>query len=116
MSVEALVANVLADKKIDAAEVVEIRTAFMADGVIDNEELKALFTMNEAAEEKDPTWTPAFIEMAEGNLLADGIIDADEEAALITMLGDDIDDVEMALLKSMEGKCALPESLKALIK
>ena len=57
-----VVAEVLATRKITAAQVREIRAALYNDGVSEAGEVERLFAMDEAATEADPAWSELFIE------------------------------------------------------
>ena len=57
-----VLAEVLATRKITAAQVREIRAALYNDGVSEAGEVERLFAMDEAATEADPAWSELFVE------------------------------------------------------
>lgn len=109
---KALVSDVVADGKIDAAEVEELRSALYADGKIDMEELDALFEINNAVTGNDncPEWKAFFIDAVTDAILADanspGVVDATEAASLIALIGNDgrIDTIELCTLVNIVSK------------
>ena len=115
-----LVEDVIADGKVDADEVQELRDSIMEDGVVDRDEADALFKVNDAVSGNDnaPEWQACFVEAISSHVLDDeaspGAIDDDEAAWLIESIeGDDqVDPVEMALLANLKAKAtSIPESL-----
>ncbi len=97
-----LVAQVVADKTIDASEVEAIRAAVYADGVVEMEEVRAMFEMNDACSDStnDAEWKPLFVKVVSEFILGDKVVDAEEADFLIEMIGADgkVDEVEKALL------------------
>lgn len=112
-----LVKNILADGKIEASEVEEIRAAIMADGKVDEEEAKALFQLNNEAEEKCPEFKDLFVEGIKSFILADGEIDDEETEFLCQQISADgkIDENEKALLEALAAEVELPEELASMI-
>ena len=77
-------AAILADGKIDNTEVKLLRKELFADKKIDDEERDFLIALRNAAQKKAyrgkllPAFEKLFFEAIENNVLADGVIDADE--------------------------------------
>ncbi|MBC7552768.1 MAG: TerB family tellurite resistance protein [Taibaiella sp.] len=105
-SLEDLKQDLLADGKIDAAEVAELEKHLYADGKIDTDEADFLFELNNAVSgnENAPEWEIFFIEAISGYLLDDvnsaGEIDEDEATWLHDKITGDgsIDATERNLL------------------
>ncbi len=112
-----LVKNILADKKIEASEVEQLKAAIFADGKVDKEEAEALFKLNNEAEEKCPEFKDLFVEGIKSFILADGKIDSEEEEFLKEQISADgeVDENEKALLQALAAETELPESLAAMI-
>ena len=112
-----LVENILADGKIDAKEVEELRKAIFEDGEVSKEEADALFELNEKATEKDPSFKDLFVEGIKSFILADGEVDKEEEDYLLNKISADgqVDECEKALLQALYAEAQLPESLVALM-
>ena len=110
MSLDQLVEAVIADGTVDDAEVVELETTLYADGVIDQEEADALFTINDAVSgaNNSPNWAPLFVRAITDFVLADettpGVVDEDEAAYLIGKIEGDgqVDGVELALARNIK--------------
>ena len=68
-----LVNDVIADGVVDAAEVIELRTAFYADGVIDQDEADAMFAINDAVtgNDNDATYEQLFVDVLSDFVLKD---------------------------------------------
>ena len=120
-----IVKSILADGVIDDAEVKKLKARLYADGVIEKEEAEALFEINDAVKGKpnSPAWTTLFAESVCDFLLKDeaspGVVDEDEAAWLIDKLEGDgeIDANERALLSALKSKAkSLAESLRAKLK
>lgn len=120
MSLEAMVAAIIADGIVDSAEVIAIRTAALEDGVVDTDEVKALFAINDgvANAANAEEWNPTFVELVSSNILADGVIDQEETDLLVDLIGADgqVCGAELALLTHLEANCEgeFPAQLKAL--
>ena len=119
-SLEDLKKEVLADGKIDADEVAQIRAAVYEDGVIDADEVDFLFELNDAVSgnENDPGWTALFVEAVSANILEDGVIDEEETKLLLDKIQGDgaVDEVEKALLLNLKKEAKnFPEELEALL-
>lgn len=112
-----LVKQILEDGKIEASEVQKLRAAILADGKVDEEEAKALFKLNEEANEKDPSFKDLFVEGIKSFVLEDEVIDEKEEKLLLENICADgkIDENERALLEALAAETTLPESLASLI-
>lgn len=122
---ETLKQEILADGKIDAAEVEKLRKVLYADGIIDKEEADFLFELNDAVSGKEntPDWNVLFVSAISDYLLKDetspGIIDEAEVVWLKERIGADgkVDGIEKELLANLESNVkAMPDELKALLK
>ena len=102
--------SILADGVIDEAEVKQLREVLYADGKIDKEEAEFLFELNDAVSGKDnhPSWETLFIEAITSFLLEDeaspGEIDDEEAAWLLAKIQGDgqLDETERALLANLK--------------
>ena len=112
--------SILADGVIDEAEVKQLREVLYADGKIDKEEAEFLFELNDAVSGKDnhPDWEALFIEAITSFLLEDetspGEIDDDEAQWLLAKIQGDgqVDGIEKALLDNLKKKAKnFPEIL-----
>jgi len=112
-----LVKNILADKKIEADEVEQLRVSIFADGKVDKEEAEALFKLNNEADEKCPEFKDLFVEGIKSFILADGKIDDEETKFLKEQISADgeIDENEKALLEALAAEVDLPEELASII-
>jgi len=116
----ALVAAVVADGVVDAAEVNELRAVFLEDGTIDREEADALFEINDAVSgnDNDASYEPFFVETLASHVLEDeetpGVVDAAEGDWLADAIGadGDIDMAEQALLLNIKANATAIESDK----
>lgn len=124
MNLQELKISILADGVIDEQEVKQLRDLLYADGVIDKEEAEFLFELNNAVSGKDNhnSWETLFVEAITSFLLEDetspGEIDAEEEKWLIAAIEGDgkLDNVEIALLNNLKSKAKhFPESLSKLV-
>ena len=104
--------SILADGLIDEAEVKQLREVLYADGKIDKEEAEFLFELNDAVSGKDnhPSWEALFIEAITSFLLEDeaspGEIDDEEAKWLLAKIQGDgqLDGTEKALLDNLKKK------------
>lgn len=104
--------SILADGVIDEQEVKQLRKILYADGIIDKEEAEFLFELNDAVSGKanHSSWETLFVEAITSFLLEDekspGVVDDDEAKWLLAKIQSDgkIDDVEAALLKNLKAK------------
>lgn len=104
--------SLLADGKIDAAEVTSLRAQLFADGMIDREEADMVFELNDGTSgaQNDPSWQALFVDAISAYLLQDektpGVIDDDEAAWLLAHIEKDgeYDDNEKALVKNIKAK------------
>jgi len=112
--------SILADGVIDEAEVKQLRDVLYADGKIDKEEAEFLFELNDAVSGKDnsPAWEALFVETITAFLLEDeaspGEIDDEEAQWLLAKIQGDgqLDKTERALLDKLKAKVkAFPEVL-----
>jgi hypothetical protein len=117
--------SILADGVIDEHEVKQLHELLYADGLIDKEEADFLFELNDAVSgnENHPTWKTLFIDAITSYLLEDetspGEIDELEAEWLISKIQGDgkLDELEIALLKNLKAKAKnLPKSLIDLLK
>lgn len=95
---------ILADGKIDDAEVKILKKFFYADGVIDKKEVEFLIELRNEAKEPTPVFTRFFFKAIKDNVLLDGKIDAAESRWLKKMLYADgvIDADEKKFLKDLK--------------
>lgn len=112
--------SILADGVIDEQEVKQLRDLLYADGIIDKEEAEFLFDLNNAVSGKEnhSSWETLFIEAITSFLLEDetspGIVDENEAEWLIEKIQGDgkLDKIEAALLMNLKAKAKkMPESL-----
>ncbi|HVS38668.1 MAG TPA: TerB family tellurite resistance protein [Gemmataceae bacterium] len=88
------ISTLLADGKIDDDEVKALRKELWADGVIDHDEVRFLIELRNQAQKKakakkkevNPKFTTMFFKAIEENVLKDGTIDASEAGWLREML------------------------------
>jgi uncharacterized tellurite resistance protein B-like protein len=116
--------SILADGVIDEQEVKQLREVLYADGIIDKEEAEFLFELNDAVSGKDnhASWATLFIEAITSFLLDDeaspGEVDEDEAKWLIEKIQGDgkLDKIEVTLLKNLKAKAKkMPQSLLNLL-
>jgi uncharacterized membrane protein YebE (DUF533 family) len=112
--------SILADGVIDETEVKQLREVLFADGKIDKEEAEFLFELNDAVSGKNnhPAWETLFVEAITSFLLDDenspGEIDDEEAKWLLSKIQGDgqLDATEKALLDNLKTKAKkLPKSL-----
>lgn len=117
--------SILADGIIDEQEVKQLREVLYADGVIDKEEAEFLFELNDAVtgNENHESWDQLFIDAICDFLLQDekspGVVDEDEALWLIEKVNNDgkIDELELKLLKTLFLKAnEVPSSIRNLVK
>jgi hypothetical protein len=108
MSLKDLVTSVIADGKVDASEVAELRAEIYADGKVEREEVDAVFQINDAVSDNvnDPAWTELFSDVISDHFTADGVIDEEEANYLIGKLMADggVDATEKAALTKIRQK------------
>jgi len=107
-------AAILADGKVDEAEVKVLKKELYADGKIDGDEVKFLIELRDSAQKKakarkeelSPAFEKFFFKAIEDNVLKDGKIDAGEAKWLRDMLFADgkIDEGEKKFLESLKKK------------
>jgi uncharacterized tellurite resistance protein B-like protein len=116
--------SILADGVIDEQEVKQLREVLYADGIIDKEEAEFLFELNDVVSGKKnhASWETLFVEAITSFLLEDekspGEVDDDEAKWLLDKIQCDgkIDDSEAALLKNLKAKAKnIPQSVLNLI-
>jgi hypothetical protein len=103
---------ILADGVIDEQEVKQLSDILYSDGIIDKDEAEFLFELNDAVAGKanHSSWSTLFVEAITSFLLEDekspGIVDDDEARWLLDKIQGDgkIDEVEAALLKNIKAK------------
>jgi uncharacterized tellurite resistance protein B-like protein len=100
--------SILADGVIDEVEVKQLREMLYADGKIDREEADFLFELNDAVSGKanHSDWETLFVEAISAYLLEDGEIDTDEAQWLLAKIQGDgqLDKTEKALLVNLKSK------------
>ena len=82
-------ADMLADRKIDEAEVPVIREYLYRDGPLDLDDMKLLVELYCAAKEYCPAFEDLFFEVLEKVMLADGQVGPSEQFYLLKMLYSD---------------------------
>jgi len=129
MTLQALKEEVLADGKIDDAEVEKIAAVIYdpagEDGAgVSKNEADLMFDINDAVTGKDnsPGWKPLFVEAVTKHVLEDaatpGVVDVDECNYLIDRIGRDgiVDKTEMALLINVVSHAqSVPDALNEYI-
>lgn len=117
--------SILADGVIDEQEVKQLREVLYADGVIDKEEAEFLFELNDAVSGKEnhSSWEVIFVEAITSFLLEDetspGVVDEEDANWLLAKIQGDgkLDNIELTLLKNLKSKAKqLPQSLLNLLK
>ncbi len=117
--------SILADGVIDEQEVKQLREVLYSDGIIDKEEAEFLFELNDAVSGKEnhASWKTLFVEAITSFLLEDetslGVVDEDEAKWLLSKIEGDgkLDDIEVSLLNNLKSKAKqLPQSLTNLLK
>ena len=117
--------SILADGVIDEQEVKQLRKVLYADCVIDKEEAEFIFELNDAVSGKKnhSSWKTLFIEAITSYLLDDekspGVVDEDEGKWLLAKIQGDgkLDEIEVALLKNLKAKAKqMPKYLTNLLK
>ena len=111
---EQLKTAILADGVIDAEEVITIKNAIYEDGKIDREEADFMFALNDAVSGKqnNSTWKDLFVNAITDYVLKDetsyGSVDDDEAVYLIKKIKGDsqIDVIEQALLLNIYTKAS----------
>jgi uncharacterized membrane protein YebE (DUF533 family) len=111
-----LKSSILADGVIDEAEVKQLREVLYADGKIDKEEADFLFELNDAVSGKanHSSWETLFVEAISAYLLEDGVIDDEETQWLLAKIQGDgqLDKTEKALLANLKSKAkSFPSTL-----
>jgi hypothetical protein len=98
--------EVLADGRIDEAEVALLRRELYADGQIDRDEAEFLVALRNEARAACPAFEGLFFEALKRNVLADGVIDAEEAAWLRGVLFADgvIDEAEKKFLRELKAE------------
>src|SRR5262245_28184417 len=101
-----LKAEILADGRIEDAEVETLRRELYADGKIDKDEVEFLVALRNEAGSACPAFGQLFFEALQQNVLADGAIDAAEAAWLRRMLFADgvIDASEKQFLRDLHAQ------------
>jgi uncharacterized tellurite resistance protein B-like protein len=119
-SLSELKKSILADGVIDEAEVKQLSEVLYADGKIDTEEAEFLFELNNAVSSKanHSSWETLFVEAISSYLLEDenspNEIDDEEAKWLLSKIQGDgqLDKTEIALLANLKKKAkSFPEIL-----
>ena len=117
--------SILADGVIDEQEVKQLREVLYADGIIDKEEAEFLFDLNDAVSGKEnhSSWQILFVEAITSFLLEDetspGVVDDEEAKWLLAKIQGDgkLDEIEISLIKNLKAKSKqLPQSILNLLK
>jgi uncharacterized membrane protein YebE (DUF533 family) len=105
-SLQELKAQILADGKIDDAEVEVLRKELYADGKIDRDEVEFLVSPRNEAKSACPAFEQLFFQALKENVLADGSVDADEAACLRQALYADgkVDEAEKRFLRELRAE------------
>lgn len=111
---------IIADGKVDAAEVQQLKDVMLADGVIDRAEADVLFEINDACSDadNDPSYNDFFVESITSHVLEDeetpDVIDEAEGDWLHSKIAGDggIDDLEQRLLLNLQSKAVEIQSDK----
>lgn len=112
---------IIADGRIDADEVAQIRAIIYQDGGIDDAEANFLFDLNDACAgaANHDTWATLFVDAICSYLLDDekspGVIDTKEAAWLLDKIqrDDKLDANEQKLLEKLAGAAqSMPDNLK----
>jgi len=107
-----LKANILADGIIDDDEVKALKDAIYEDGVVDREEIDLLVSLRNEAKEACKAFSDLFFTAMREYVLADGEIDEDEVKLLDAAIYADgvVDDDEKQLLRDLKAgaKSACP--------
>lgn len=115
---------ILADGKIDAAEVAEIKKVIYEDGSIDTTEANFLFDLNNkcSGAKNHASWATLFVDAICSYLLDDekspGVVDIKEADWLMKKIQGDgkLDSTEKKLLKKLAGSAkSMPDTLKKYI-
>lgn len=107
MALKDMVAAIIEDGIVDGEEILTIKKEAYEDGVIDKDEMDAMFAINNAVtdNENDVRWPLTFAMIIADGVLADDVspqeIDDEEAAYLIQKIGEDgkVDEAERLLLK-----------------
>lgn len=106
MSLDILVADIIADGIVDDDEALRFESQVYLDGEVERDEADAAFAINNAVSgaANSPEWERVFVRVVTDYVLQDditpGVVDDDEAAYLIENIeGDDtVDPIERALL------------------
>lgn len=106
-SLKNLMAEVLADGRIDGQNIERLRQQLYVDGKIGRPEADILVEIHKRVQRPvGPAWEKFFYQAIRDHVLADGSIDAEETAWLRQMLWEDgqIDEEERKLLQQLRGE------------
>ncbi|MGH6923017.1 MAG: hypothetical protein ACRED5_04530 [Propylenella sp.] len=119
MYIRDVVADAVASKRVTAGDVTELRRAVYHDGAAEAGEVERLFKIDEAAEERDPSWPEFFVEAVTDYLVEQvephGYLSEANADWLIARIGSDgvvktATELEL-LVKVMERAKSSPERL-----
>jgi len=103
--------SILADGVIDEQEVKQLREVLYADGVIDKEEAEFLFELNDAVSGKENhlSWETLFVDAITRFLLEDetspGVVDEEAKWLLAKIQSDGkLDNIELTLINNLKAK------------
>lgn len=122
MELQELKTAVLADGKVDADEVAKLNTVIFGDGKVDREEADVLFEINDkvSGQQNDAGWDDLFVKAVSDHVLSDettpNVIDEGEADYLISkcMADGKVDDLEKKLLANIKAKATtVHEKLQA---
>ena len=106
-NLQQLMAEVLADGRIDGQEIERLHHELYADGKIDRPEADFLVELHKRVQRPaGPAWEKFFYQAIKDHILTDGSIDVEETAWLRRMLFEDgrIDDAERKFLHQLKGE------------
>ena len=98
--------EILANGKVDTAELETLRRELYADGKVDRREADWLVELHKRIQRRGPGWEDFFYQAIKDHLLADHKIDAQETAWLRQMILEDglVDTREKKLLNELKGE------------
>jgi uncharacterized tellurite resistance protein B-like protein len=112
---------IIADGKVDAAEVAAIRAVIYSDGRVSREEADMLFAIADATADgaNDPTWDDLFCDAIYEHIAEDGDLSVEEIDWLAAKIGGDgkTSALERRLLGELASglSAGLPDKLQALL-
>ena len=108
-----LLSTILADGRIDDADVTSIREYLYRDGKLDLDDVKVLVELYGEARQRTPPFDDLFFEVLEQVILADGEVQPSEQFYLLKMLYSDREvrprEKEFLLKLRRKASCTTPE-------